>query len=662
MKTLKLFGLLVLLIVRHASTFGQTATKPLKPGDDFYTYVNAQWIATSKIPDDMSAWGGFETLSLENQKKLKNILEELAKNPNLKPGSSAQKVGDLYASGMDTLTINNLGYKPLLPVFKRIDAVKNYKEFLSLIAQLYKEGNGHLLGFGVEPDQKNSTVNMASFSQSGTFLPEKSYYSRTDAQAVMIRQRYKDYITTMFRLTGTDTASAKAKATAILNLETSIAKSHLSNVEQRDPASNYHKMTVAEFQKITPHIIWQQIFAAIGIHTKAINVAHPQYFKALDSLLVSIPVSIWKDDLKFIYINSKTALLSRPFLDANFAFSRIFTGAPTQPERWKTMVSLSDGELLGQLYVDRYFTPKAKAKMDTLVGNLLAAVKIRLEHLTWMSDTTKTEALLKLSRITRKIGYPEKIKDYSTLAISRSDFFGNSENYGVFAFNESLRKIDQPVDKSQWEMTAPTVNAYYNPLNNEIVFPAGILQPPFFDVDADDASNYGGIGMVISHEITHGFDDQGRQYDANGNLRDWWTPGDARRFGELTKKLITQYNGYKVLDTLHLNGQLTVGENIADLGGIAIAYDAFKLTQQGKSTLLSDGLTPDQKFFKSFATAWRFKARPNLITMLITVDPHSPAQFRVNGPLSNFEHFYQVYQLSETDSLYKKPADRIVIW
>jgi putative endopeptidase len=300
--------------------------------------------------------------------------------------------------------------------------------------------------------------------------------------------------------------------------------------------------------------------------------------------------------------------------------------------------------------------------MDTLVNNLLTAFRHRLENLTWMSDTTKKEALLKLSRITRKIGYPDKIKNYDNLTISRTDFFGNAMNYAVFGYNEQLKKVNKPVDKSEWEMTAPTVNAYYNPLNNEIVFPAGILQPPFFDADADDASNYGGIGMVISHEITHGFDDQGRQFDANGNLRDWWTKGDAQRFADLAKKFVVQYSNYKVLDSLHINGQLTVGENIADNGGISIAYDAFKLTKQGQSNKLFDGLTADQKFFRSFATIWRFKARPNYTTMLISVDTHSPAEFRVNGPLSNFEPFYKAYQLTPNDSLYKKPEDRIVIW
>jgi putative endopeptidase len=326
------------------------------------------------------------------------------------------------------------------------------------------------------------------------------------------------------------------------------------------------------------------------------------------------------------------------------------------------MVGMSDGELLGQLYVKQYFTPRAKARIDTLVTNLLTSLKTHIENLTWMSETTKKEALLKLSKISRKIGYPDKIKNYDKLAISRTDFFGNALHYASFAYGASLKKINRPVDKSEWAMTAPTVNAYYNPLYNEIVFPAGILQPPFFDADADDATNYGGIGMVISHEITHGFDDQGRQYDANGNLRDWWTREDADRFSALTRKLITQYNNYKVLDTTRVNGQLTVGENIADLGGIAIAYDAFKLTKQGKSNKLVNGISADQEFFNSFANIWRFKARDNYVAMLINVDAHSPAKFRVNGPLSNFEPFYQAFQLSAADKMYKKPEDRITIW
>jgi putative endopeptidase len=631
-------------------------------GDDFYQYINKAWLDTAKIPEDLPISGGFATLSVQNQQKLRGILEELAAKPALAKGSNEQKVGDLYASGMDTDAINALGYKPLLPVLERIDAVKNYKQLLLLIAHLYKEGNGQLLGFSVAPDLKNSKTNIVNFNQAGTSLPEKSYYTNMDETSKLIRARLQEYITNMFVLTGTKDADAQASAQAIIGLETSIAASHLSNIQLRDPESSYHKMSVASLQKLTPHIDWGALFAVMGVVTDSVNVAHPAYLKTIDTLLYTLPIETWKNKVKYVYINTKAGLLGRPFRDAEFAFNQVFSGQPAQPERWKVMVGISDGELLGQLYVKKYFTPAAKAKMDTLVNNLLEAFKIRLQHLDWMSESTKKEALLKLSRITKKIGYPDKIRDYSDVVISRTDFFGNNESYARHAYRESILKINKPVDRLEWQMTTPTVNAYYNPANNEIVFPAGILQPPFFDVNADDATNYGAIGMVISHEITHGFDDEGRQFDAAGNLRDWWTKEDADKFKQRTQVLVDQYSQFKVLGKVPVNGQLTLGENIADQGGIAIAYDAFKMTAQGKSNTVVNGYTTDMLFFKSFATVWRSKARDNYAAMLVNVDTHSPDKFRVNGTLANFAPFYQTYTLTPVNLLYRKEGERAKIW
>jgi len=638
------------------------ADSTIGPGDDFYQYINSTWLKENKIPNDLPIWGGFATLAVENQQKLKTILEELAANPSLPKGSNAQKVGDLYASGMDTATINKVGYTPLKAVLKRIDAVKDYPGLLTLIAELYKEGNGQLLGFSVEPDLKNSKINIVNAAQAGTSLPEKAYYTNTDATSKLIRSKLADFITSMFVLTGTEKTLAQSKAQAIISLETRIAASHLSNVELRDPEKSYHKMSVADFENLTPHIKWSKLFVIMGVSTDSLNVAHPQYFKTLDTLLTIMPVDVWKDKLKYVYINTKAPVLSKPFTDAAFAFNQVFSGQPAQQERWKTMVGISDGELLGQLYVKKHFTPQAKAKMDTLVDNLLLAFKNRLEHLDWMSDSTKKQALLKLSKITKKIGYPDKIRNYDDVVISRIDFFANNESYARHIFNEAIAKINRPVDRTEWGMTTPTVNAYYNPANNEIVFPAGILQPPFFDVNADDATNYGAIGMVISHEITHGFDDQGRQFDADGNLRDWWTADDGKKFADRTKILVDQYGKFKVLGKLPVNGQLTLGENIADQGGIAIAYDAFKLTAQGKSNTTVDGLTPDMLFFKSFATVWRSMTRDNFATMLINVDTHSPDKFRVNGTLSNFTPFYTTYDLKPVNLLFRKEEERAKIW
>jgi putative endopeptidase len=635
------------------------------PGDNFFQYANGTWVKNSVIPDDQSGWGSFFTLYDENLKKMRTILDELSAKADHKAGSNEQKVGDFYASGMDTAAIEKAGYEPLKPMLTKIDAVKDYKELINLLASSYAEGDGDLLGIYIGADERNSSKNILSLYQTGLTLPEKDYYTKTDVPTVEKRQKLVEHITNLFVLTGVDKTLAAQQAAAVLKLETAIAVSHLAPVELRDPIKNYNKMSVGDLEKISPNISWTSSLAKMGIQTDSINVAQPAYYKTLSALLASQPIEVWKSKVKFDYISSNASLLSKAFVDERFSFNKLFSGAKTQEDRWKKMVSRTDDglkDLLGQIFVQKYFPAEAKKRMDELVNNLQIAFDKRIAQLDWMSDTTKQKAKEKLAAIMKKIGYPDKWKSYDDVNISRNDFYGNMRSIAKHDYKESIAKIGKPVDKTEWGMTAPTVNAYYNPTFNEIVFPAGILQFPFFELKADDAINYGAIGMVIGHEMTHGFDDQGRQYDAQGNLTDWWTKTDAEKFTTKAKGVIEQYNAYTVLDSLHVNGELTLGENLADIGGLAIAFDAFKLTKQGQSSEKIGGFTPDQRFFLGYAQVWRIVDRPESLRTRITTDPHSPEEFRVNGPLANFEPFYQAFGVTEKHKLYRPVDQRARIW
>jgi len=635
------------------------------PGDNFFQYANGTWVKNSVIPDDQSGWGSFFTLYDENLKKMRTILDELSAKTDHKPGSNEQKVGDFYASGMDSAAIEKAGYDPLKPMLAKIDAVKDHKELISLLAQSFTEGDGDLLGIYIGADERNSSKNILSLYQTGLTLPEKDYYTKTDAPTAEKRQKLVEHITNLFVLTGTDKTLAAQQAAAVLQLETEIAKSHLAPVELRDPIKNYNKMSVSDLEKLSPNISWTSSLQKMNIQTDSVNVAQPAYYKALSTLLAAKPIDVWKSKVKFDYISSNASLLSKAFVDERFAFNKLFSGAKTQEDRWKKMVNRTDNglkDLLGQVFVQKYFPADAKKRMDELVNNLQIAFDKRIAQLDWMSDTTKQKAKEKLAAIMKKIGYPDKWKSYEDVTISRNDFYNNMRNIAKHDYKESIEKIGKPVDKTEWGMTAPTVNAYYNPTFNEIVFPAGILQFPFFELKADDAINYGAIGMVIGHEMTHGFDDQGRQYDAQGNLTDWWTKTDAEKFTAKAKGVIEQYNAYTVLDSLHVNGALTLGENLADIGGLAIAFDAFKLTKQGQGTEKIGGFTPDQRFFLGYAQVWRIVDRPESLRTRITTDPHSPEEFRVNGPLANFEPFYQAFGVTDKHKLYRAPEQRAKIW
>ena len=636
----------------------------VKPGDNFFEYANGKWIKSAIIPDDQSGWGSFNTLYEDNIHNLKSLLEDASKSGGAK-GSIEQKLGDYYASGMDTVAIEKVGAEPLKPMLAKIDAVKDYKGLMELIADAYTKGDGDLLGVYVGADEKNSAQNIPIFYQTGLSLPEKEYYTRKDSATVAARNGLVSYATKLFSLTGTDSATAAKNANTILALETEMAVSHRTPVELRDPQKNYNKMSIADLEKQAPNIGWQNLFAKFAKKVDSVNVSQPGYYMALSKMLAATPIDTWKTKVKFDYIGSNASLLSKAFNDADYEFGRIFSGQKKDRDRWKKMVSRVDnglGELLGQLYVKKYFTETAKKRMDELVNNLQKAFEARIKKLDWMSDSTKQRAVTKLNAFLKKIGYPSKWKNYDDVVIENGNYFANAKSAQMHGVREMVDKIGKPVDRTEWGMSPPTVNAYYNPTNNEIVFPAGILQFPFFDANADDAVNYGGIGMVIGHEMTHGFDDQGSQYDEIGNMKNWWGTADATKFKAKTGAVVQQYNGFTVLDSMHVKGELTLGENLADIGGLAIAYDAFKLTKQGQDTTKIDGLTPDQRFFLGFAQVWRLKSRDETVRVRINTDPHSPEMYRVNGPVSNFDPFYSAFGVKEGDKMYVKPENRAHIW
>ncbi len=637
----------------------------ISPGADFYLYANGNWLRKEVIPASQVMWDSFTILEDENQKNLKKILEEVSSKKNAK-GTADQKVAGLYTSGMDTVTIEKLGYSPIKPLLAQINAVKNYKDLINLAADENKEGNSFLFGFGVNLDDKISTKNIVGLSQTGLGLPNRDYYFNTDAATQNIRKEYLKYIAKLFTLTGTDQARADKQASAILDLETAIAKSHSTPTELRDPIKNYNKFAVADFQKQVPDIDLKNAFGRMLVKTDTILVGQPTYYQALNNLLKTRPIAIWKAKVKFEALSHAAPYMSKDFDHAHFDFfKKVLNGAKVKEERWKIVTVVIDGslgELLGQLYAARYFKPEAKQRMLTLVNNLQAVYKSRIEKLDWMSAETKQRALAKLEAFTKKIGYPDKWKKYDDVQIDHTMYYKNMQSIARHDYQEMIQKLGKPVNKTEWDMTPPTVNAEYDPTFNEIAFPAGILQFPFFDFAADDAINYGAIGTVIGHEMTHGFDDQGRQYDKDGNLKDWWAKMDADQFKTKAQVVVDQYSQYTVLNNLKVNGNLTLGENIADIGGLAIAYQAFKMTEQGKGDVKINGLSPDQRFFLSFAQAFRGKNRDEVTRQLISIDVHSPEIHRVNGSVSNNEAFYRAFNINPGDKMYRPENERVRIW
>lgn len=636
----------------------------VSPGDNFFLYVNGGWLKTAEIPSTESQAGSFLDLINSTRENLKGLLEEAAKN-NAPAGSIEQKIGDLYTSGMDSAAIEALGYNPVKPELQKINELKSIPELMKMVAEQHTEMKSPLFSQYVGSDEKNSARNIAIFSQGGLGLPDRDYYFKTDSATQKVVAAYRTYVTKLFALTGADSVTAAKKANEIYTLEKQIAASHRTNVELRDPESNYHKMAVADLDKKMPAFGWNTLLKNMNIHTDSVNVTQPLFYEKLNSLLVSVPLDTWKDYLKCHTLNAASNALSSEFVNASFDYGKSLSGQKEIKTRWKRISGVVDiylGDGLGQLYVKKYFTEDAKKRMLDLVNNLKKAFEIRIEKLDWMSDSTKTIAEGKLNAIIEKIGFPDKWRDYSKVTIDKSKYYENRLSAGKNEYAFQTSKIDKPVDKTEWGMTPPTINAYYNPSFNEIVFPAGILQFPFFDPNADDAINYGGIGMVIGHEMTHGFDDQGAQYDKDGNLKLWWGKEDYAKFKAKAKQVIDQYNSFTILDSLHINGALTTGENIADLGGITIAYDAFKMTKQGKDTVKIDGFTPDQRFFISLGQIWRSKTKDESERLYLNVDSHSPAMWRVNGPLMNFAPFYAAFNVKPGEKMYKPDSTRIKIW
>ena len=568
---------------------------------------------------------------------------------------------------MDSITIEKLGYTPIKGDLEKIKQINTVQGLLDHIAYMRTSGSGGpLFGFGVGQDRKNVTKYVVNISQGGTTLGDRDYYLKDDPQSQKIRAAYNIYMVKLFTLIGSTDAMAKQKAATVFNLEKALAEAQMSRIEMRDQYKTYNKLTVSEFNTITPNINWNTLmpkFKITGQDTVLVNSL--AFFKSLDNMLVKVPIADWRTYLEWNILKGAAGSLSSAFVNANFNFTQAQTGQKVQTPRWQTMSSLTDrtiGELLGQLYVAKYFKPDAKVRMDAMIENLRKAFEIRINGLEWMSDATKKRALAKLQAFTPKVGYTTKWRTYDGLVITRSTYFQNLRNAGVWAYNENIKQLGKPVDRTRFGMTPPTVNASYSPTMNEIVFPAGILQFPFFDPNADDAVNYGGIGAVIGHEMSHGFDDTGSQYDKDGNLKNWWTDEDRAKFNEKTKALGDQFSAYTVVDTIHVLGKLTMGENIGDLGGLNAAYTAFKMTKQGQGNEKIDRFTPDQRFFLSWAQVWRGNILPETAAQLIKTDSHSPGPYRTIGAPVNMDAWYNAFDVKPGDKLYKKPEDRIRLW
>jgi putative endopeptidase len=637
--------------------------KAVKPGDDFYKFVNGAWDKTTPIPADRSSWGGFAVLRDLSDTRTKAIIEEVSKLQNA-PGSAGQKVGDFYASFMDEATIEAKGIAPIRPMLAAVDAIKTPADLARAFGAANRMAISVPIGMGVELDLKDNTVYSGYLGQGGLGLPDRDYYLEDKASFVEIRAKYVKHIGNMLKLAGI--ADADAKAQRIYDLEKKIATTHWSQAESRQIDKLYNPVAATELGAKMPGFDWALFLKTVGIgDLKTVIATQPSALQGAAKLVSSEPIETWKDYLTFKIIKDAAPFLSKAFVDEDFAFDGpILSGTPQNKERWKRGVDVINetlGEAVGEIYVARYFPPEAKAKADELVKNITKAMDARLQKLEWMSPETKVKARAKLAAFTPKIGYPDKWRDYSALKIEKGDVFGNAIRATEFEYNRQLAKIGKPVDRSEWFMTPQTVNAYANPLMNEIVFPAAILQPPFFDPNADPAVNYGGIGSVIGHEISHHFDDQGRKFDPQGKLSDWWTAEDVKRFETYTAKVVKQYGAYEPLPGSKVNGELTLGENMADLAGVNIAYDAYKLSLGGKPTKVIDGYTGDQRFFLGFGQIWRTKYRDAALQQRLTTDPHTPGNYRAYV-VRNLDVWYNAFQSKPGEKFYLPPAERIRIW
>jgi putative endopeptidase len=640
--------------------------RSVDPAADFYHFACGNWIKANPVPPDKARWGAFDELGQRNWDLLHLLLDAAEADESAPAHSPIREVSDFYASAMDTKHIEQLGFAPLQEDFARIDALSSTEGMMRLLGQFHLERIDAMFDSSVSPDDRNSSVYALEFSQGGLGMPDRDYY--LSPNFAKQRQAYVEHIAKMLIMSGTPGETARAGAKKILDLETVLAIASKPRADLRDPVANYHKMTMSEAEEKYPNLRLPAFFEGLGVAAPPdLIVRQPEFFAALNAL-AEFPIDDWRMYLRWHVLRNAAPRLGSAVEAESFYFNgSVLSGQPEQEPRWQRAARIVDakiGEALGQLYVQKYFPPKSRAAMNDLVNNLRGVFRGRLETVPWMSDATRAKALAKFDRFTQKIGFPDKFRDYSSVEISRDDYLGNVLRASIFESKRYLARIGKPVDKTEWGMTPPTVNAYFNPPQNEIVFPAGILQPPYFDPAMDDAVNYGAIGVVIGHEMTHGFDDEGRQYDADGNLKDWWTPEDAAAFEARAQKLVDEYNSFEPLPGLHVNGKLTLGENIADLGGISIAYEALErdLAKFPEKKKDIDGFTPEQRFFISFAQIWRGNIRVAETRRRITIDPHSPAKFRGMGPEVNRQEFFDAFGIKEGAPMWRPPDQRAIIW
>ena len=636
------------------------------PGTDFYQYACGGWMKNHPLTDEYSQYGSFTVLAENNRKQMQGLIEELAKGQH-EAGSVAQKIGTLYNLAMDSVKLNQEGTAPIKTELEEIASLKNKADVYALLGSLERRGITSYLGTGVGADQKNSDMNAVYTSQAGLSMGERDYYLATDEATTKIREAFKVHVAKMYQLAGFDEATANRGRDIVMDVETRLAKAFRSMVELRDPQANYNKMTLDDLKKQYATFDWDAYLTSLGLKdVKEIIVGQPEALAEAVKILDTMPAERQVIYLQWKLIDRAASFLNDEIVEQNFEFyGRTMSGAQEMQPRWKRAVSTVSGvlgEAVGQMYVEKYFPAAAKERMVALVKNLQTALGERIQNLEWMGDSTKTKALEKLAAFRVKIGYPDKWKDYSTLEIKDDSYYANIERATVWASDENMAKAGKPVDRDEWHMTPQTVNAYYNPTTNEICFPAGILQPPFFDMNADDAFNYGAIGVVIGHEMTHGFDDQGRQFDKDGNLTDWWTAEDAERFNERAQVMVNFFDSIQVAPGVHANGKLTLGENIADHGGLQVAFQAFKNATAADPLEYVDGLSPEQRFFLAYAGVWANNIRPEYVLYLTKMDVHSLGEWRVNGALPQIDAWYDAFHILDTDPMYLPKEERVSIW
>ena len=636
----------------------------INPADDFFRYCNNNWLKNNPIPEEYTTYGAFTEIEERNEKLIQALIDEASHDADAKEGSMAQKIRDFYNAGMDTVAINERGYTELTPYFEMVEALNDKTDLAALLGTLHKNGFGGFFYAGPSLDPKDANRYIMHLYQGGLSLPDRDDYLEETSQEM--RDKYVEHVAKMFELTGTDADAATEKAKGILAFETQLAKNSMSRVERRDPDRTFNMRSFAELQQSTPNFNWKAYYNNIDApEFDSLNVGMPDFITAMNGIILNTDLATLKDYLRWKVIHGSASLLSSDLDTENFNFyGNYLYGQETQQPRWRRILDATSGclgEGIGQLYVERHFPAEAKERMLNLVGNLKIALGERIKNLDWMSDETKEKALHKLDCFNVKIGYPNKWRDYTDFKVTPDSYFQNFHNFVAFENDFEMARLGKPVDKEEWFMTPQTVNAYYSPEMNEIVFPAAILQPPFFNMDADDAVNYGGIGVVIGHEMTHGFDDQGCKYDENGNLNNWWTEEDETKFKERTQQLVKLFNEFELRGN-HINGELTLGENIADLGGLNIAWDAYQMTEEAKANQSIDGFTPAQRFFISYGTIWRNNIRDKALERRIKEDVHSPAEARVNRTLGSMPHFYETFDIEPENKMYIAPEERAAIW